>query len=149
MSTHQTPGWRACWETLPKKHAPTRQRHKESSTGWVLTFKLIIWNICGLKNKNYGYKDLPKIPVNHPGQASKRGNGNIYLNVHRRIRDTEKTSDKSFVKRVLGKAVFADNVMLCRVTLSQVSSSAALSHSKAFQFMSSTQKDISLNYSED
>lgn len=36
----------------------------------------------------------------------------------------------------------------CHVTLSQVSSSAALSHSNAFQFMSSTQKDISLKHSE-
>lgn len=35
------------------------------------------------------------------------------------------------------------------VTLSQVSSSAALSHSKAFQFMSSTEKDIGFKYNED
>ena len=34
-------------------------------------------------------------------------------------------------------------------TLSHVSSSAALSHSKAFQFMSSTEKDISFKYGQD
>lgn len=38
---------------------------------------------------------------------------------------------------------------LFEVTLSQVSSSAALSHSKAFQFMSSTEKDISFKQMED
>lgn len=38
--------------------------------------------------------------------------------------------------------------MSCRLTLSQVSSSAALSHSKAFQFMSSTEKQISFKDDE-
>lgn len=64
------------------------------------------------------------------------------LEVHQGITQIETMSVTSLVKCVLQMRLFG-------VTLSQVSSSAALSHSKAFQFMSSTEKDISFKQKED
>lgn len=59
-----------------KRHNPKNMLLQKIK--WQEAYKLITKNICGVKNMTdkYGHKDLLKIPVSHPGQASKT-NGSI------------------------------------------------------------------------
>lgn len=60
-STHRRPEWRACSETPPKTRAPVSPTSDSKS-------------IIRLQQENLysTNEDLPKIPENHPGQASKQ-----------------------------------------------------------------------------
>lgn len=70
--------------------------------------------------------------MSHPDQASTKKE-NIYGTLTSRY-------NKSSLQTVPYGWYCPRLVMSCKPTLSQVSSSAALSHSKAFQFMSSREK---------
>lgn len=97
----------------------------------------IIYKIFVMKKtitKYYVYQHVPEIPVNHPGRASEWEIQSVSCQWM-----SNKYSKTNYSVLCTNTVVFGDQQ--CHVTLSQVSSSA-LSHSKAFQFKSSAEKDI-------